>query len=38
MANEMFAIQRDLSEQIARKIESQLHAASQPVSSAWTSA
>jgi serine/threonine-protein kinase len=30
-ANEMFAVQRDLSEQIARKIEAHLHAPSKPL-------
>jgi adenylate cyclase len=38
IANEMFAVQRDLSEQIARKIEMHLHTASQPLTPARTSA
>ena len=38
MANEMFAVQRDLSEQIARKIEAHLRPASQPPGPARTSA
>jgi adenylate cyclase len=37
-ANEMFAVQRDLSEQIARKIEAHLHAASKPLGPVRSSA